>query len=180
MYLRSWLVAALVTSCIGAVAACAPSETSEKVCTPGANVFCRCDDRREGTKRCATDGQSFAECKCTGSEAKSEPATKTWSSNTEDSAEDTSMSGSASKPGTASQNITASDAGEPSGPTTSKSSFICTRLQACCDAQRRMGITGSADQCDRSVATGDDHACQNELTLSALPDDFYDPPAECR
>jgi cysteine-rich repeat protein len=34
----------------------------DKLCTPGAFVFCRCADRSEGTKLCKTDGKSFDAC----------------------------------------------------------------------------------------------------------------------
>jgi len=37
---------------------------TERLCTPKAYVFCRCADRSEGTKQCAEDGQSFADCFC--------------------------------------------------------------------------------------------------------------------
>ncbi len=33
-------------------------------CTPGAYVFCRCQDRAEGTKLCHADGQGFESCAC--------------------------------------------------------------------------------------------------------------------
>jgi hypothetical protein len=36
------------------------------LCTPKAYVFCRCVDRSEGTKQCAEDGRSFADCFCGG------------------------------------------------------------------------------------------------------------------
>lgn len=55
---------------VAVVAACSSSnqETKdEKVCTPGAYVYCRCEDRSEGTKLCKADGRSFDECKCDGS-----------------------------------------------------------------------------------------------------------------
>ena len=35
-------------------------------CTPGNYVFCRCEDRSEGTKLCHQDGVSFDDCKCDG------------------------------------------------------------------------------------------------------------------
>src|SRR5205085_3203006 len=60
--MRLLLALALVISCSS------NSETPAKVdrlCTPGNNVFCRCEDpNSEGTKRCADDGQSFSECDC--------------------------------------------------------------------------------------------------------------------
>ncbi len=48
------------------VAACssAGSTAPTRLCTPGNNVFCRCADRREGTKLCNGDGTGFAtECR---------------------------------------------------------------------------------------------------------------------
>ena len=51
------------------VVACGTTNAKEdKLCTPGANVFCRCVDRTEGTKKCKDDAQSFDEClPCDGS-----------------------------------------------------------------------------------------------------------------
>src|SRR5688572_165874 len=41
---------------------------AERICTPDAYVFCRCQDRQEGTKHCKEDGVSFEEClPCDGS-----------------------------------------------------------------------------------------------------------------
>jgi hypothetical protein len=50
----------------GIVVACtsAPSAGVDRLCTPGAYVFCRCADRREGTKLCQPSGQNFAPCDC--------------------------------------------------------------------------------------------------------------------
>jgi len=33
-------------------------------CPPGAYVFCRCQDRSEGTKLCQQDGKTFSACQC--------------------------------------------------------------------------------------------------------------------
>jgi hypothetical protein len=52
-----WLVPAAVT------AACAHTVSStERLCTPGNYVFCRCKDGSEGTKLCKQDGLAFAPC----------------------------------------------------------------------------------------------------------------------
>lgn len=54
----------------GLVVACSatPAAKAERLCTPDANVFCRCVDRSEGTKKCKPDGQSFEACvPCDGS-----------------------------------------------------------------------------------------------------------------
>ena len=51
------------------VAACSSSNHSGPtgaVCTAGNYVFCRCEDRSEGTKLCRADGVSFDDCKCDG------------------------------------------------------------------------------------------------------------------
>lgn len=48
---------------LGLVVACSAAPTkSEPLCTPGNYVFCRCQDRQEGTKACSDDGQSFGPC----------------------------------------------------------------------------------------------------------------------
>lgn len=54
---------------LGALAlACSASEPAEKLCTPDANVFCRCEDRAAGTRKCSADGTAFAAClPCDGS-----------------------------------------------------------------------------------------------------------------
>ena len=52
-------------------------------CTPGANVFCRCADRGEGTKQCKENGASFEACttgnagECVGGEDLTDPQTGT-------------------------------------------------------------------------------------------------------
>lgn len=52
------------------IAACASSNSAAPAggvkCTAGNYVFCRCEDRSEGTKLCRQDGVSFDECKCDG------------------------------------------------------------------------------------------------------------------
>jgi cysteine-rich repeat protein len=45
----------------GCVAKTAASDPAVK-CTPGAYVFCRCQNRDEGTKLCNEDGHSFGKC----------------------------------------------------------------------------------------------------------------------
>jgi hypothetical protein len=37
-------------------------QSDSSLCTPGAFVFCRCQDRSEGSKQCSADGKSFAAC----------------------------------------------------------------------------------------------------------------------
>lgn len=41
--------------------------TDDKLCTPGAYVFCRCADRTAGTKLCQGDGRSFDACQTSDS-----------------------------------------------------------------------------------------------------------------
>jgi len=51
----------------------------------------------------------------------------------------------------------------------------CTKLKTCCENLRQAGITGSARQCDDTVAGKEELTCdiQNENYKTA--DDFYDP-----
>ena len=56
-----WLVLTLAAALAAACAAKAV-DSSERLCTPGNYVFCRCKNRSEGTKLCRTDGQSFEPC----------------------------------------------------------------------------------------------------------------------
>lgn len=56
----------------GAFVACKSSDSNATPtgvkCTPGNYVFCRCEDRSEGTKLCRPDGVSFDTCVCDGSQ----------------------------------------------------------------------------------------------------------------
>ena len=49
---------------VAVIAACGQTTTaaSDRICTPGNYVFCRCKDRSEGTKLCNEDGAGFAPC----------------------------------------------------------------------------------------------------------------------
>lgn len=68
MNLRSIIGSALAAAALFVVAqGCSvlsqdTASKEERLCTPGANVFCRCADRSEGTKLCKDDGKSFEEC----------------------------------------------------------------------------------------------------------------------
>lgn len=42
----------------------AATDAPPRLCTPGASVFCRCEDAAASTKLCRADGQSFDPCKC--------------------------------------------------------------------------------------------------------------------
>lgn len=53
--------AALLLSIIGGCSAETKAK-SEKLCTPGAYVFCRCQDRQEGAKLCNETGDGFGKC----------------------------------------------------------------------------------------------------------------------
>jgi hypothetical protein len=41
-------------------------DAADKICTAGAYVFCRCEDRKEGTKLCSERGNAFGKCICGG------------------------------------------------------------------------------------------------------------------
>jgi cysteine-rich repeat protein len=56
-------LAALVAAASLPTACTAKAEaTEEKICTPGGYVFCRCQDRQEGSKLCNEDGTAFGAC----------------------------------------------------------------------------------------------------------------------
>lgn len=60
---RSSRGAVLVLGIALAVAACATqAKKEEQECAPGAQIFCRCQDRREGSKQCNEDGQGYGPC----------------------------------------------------------------------------------------------------------------------
>src|SRR5258706_10556082 len=63
MKLSFWATAALLP--LSLLAACASKGSNgaeERLCTPGAYVYCRCADKTEGTKLCKSDGKSFEGC----------------------------------------------------------------------------------------------------------------------
>jgi hypothetical protein len=70
--MRTYLGAALGLAFLGpalVIGACSKSYDATPTgvkCTPGNYVFCRCEDRSEGTKLCLPDGISFEACKCDG------------------------------------------------------------------------------------------------------------------
>ncbi len=57
-------IALLASGVVSLLLACTatPQVKAEKLCDPGAYVFCRCRDRNEGSKLCAEDGMSFGAC----------------------------------------------------------------------------------------------------------------------
>lgn len=68
---------ALAVACGGQSSEGATSE--ERICTPGAYVYCRCEDRSEGTKLCNTDGRTFRACVCDGTGSSSgDPGPIDW------------------------------------------------------------------------------------------------------
>jgi hypothetical protein len=71
--MQSYLGVAIGVMLVGAAfAACKSSDTNATPtgtkCTPGAYVYCRCEDRSEGTKLCRPDGVSFDACVCDGTQ----------------------------------------------------------------------------------------------------------------
>ena len=67
---RTVIPLGVLAAALALVAACSSNNSasgSARLCTPGAYVYCRCEDRSEGTKLCHDDGQGFDECKCDGS-----------------------------------------------------------------------------------------------------------------
>lgn len=69
---------ALLCSCLlGCVAACSSEpDAAQRLCTPGANVFCRCPGGTEvGTMQCLPSGQAFAPCYPCDSPAAADAAT---------------------------------------------------------------------------------------------------------
>ncbi len=58
---RSASIAAMV---LGVLAACgaASNAKTETLCTPGRQVFCRCQNRESGSKTCRADGAAFSAC----------------------------------------------------------------------------------------------------------------------
>ncbi len=66
---RTIIPSGILAAAFSLMAACSSktAATGDKLCTPGAYVYCRCEDRSEGTKLCHDDGAGFDDCKCDGS-----------------------------------------------------------------------------------------------------------------
>ncbi len=65
----SILAAALVVASAWACSSDGGGAATGKVCPPGKSVFCRCQDRSEGSKTCNDDGSGYSPCDpCIGGE----------------------------------------------------------------------------------------------------------------
>ncbi len=63
LMMRQLLVCLVLLPLIGgAIPACDDEAGGDTLCTPGANIFCRCRGGEAGTKQCAEDGMSFDQC----------------------------------------------------------------------------------------------------------------------
>lgn len=82
----------LATGVIGSAQGCSvfdndATASQEQICTPDANVFCKCANLARGTKRCADDGRSFEACRlptggaCVGGEIPDENTNQPVDSN---------------------------------------------------------------------------------------------------
>ena len=65
--------AAIVCAVFAACKTTSAVDSSAVKCTPGNYVFCRCEDRSEGTKLCHPDGVSFDACTCDGTQPPATP-----------------------------------------------------------------------------------------------------------
>lgn len=52
----------LASAVLLAIVACTAAAPSATVCTPNKDVFCRCQDRREGQMTCKEDGSGYGRC----------------------------------------------------------------------------------------------------------------------
>jgi hypothetical protein len=65
--MRMKLIGTALLILVGATAlaaGCSATPAQPRLCTPGAYVFCRCQDLGEGTKLCNTAGDAFETCDC--------------------------------------------------------------------------------------------------------------------
>ena len=58
----AFVLATLAASLLPAACSSEAAPKKERLCTPGNYVFCRCQDRQEGSKLCNEDGASFGPC----------------------------------------------------------------------------------------------------------------------
>lgn len=58
----AFVLATLAASVLPAACSSEAAPKKERLCTPGNYVFCRCQDRQEGSKLCNDDGASFGPC----------------------------------------------------------------------------------------------------------------------
>lgn len=121
--------------------------------------------------------KSSADSSCEEGTTKKSGSKSSSSSDTESesSANETSATPSASASSSASAAPSASGSGSPTGL-----GFYCGKLDACCKALAKKGITGSANQCTSVVSTKNEFACDTTFQTYKTPDEAYDPPAECQ
>jgi hypothetical protein len=63
------------------------------------------------------------------------------------------------------------DGGADAGPTGPS----CRALKGCCESLRNAKFTGSAAQCERTVADNNEYSCYLTHEEYKKPDDYYDP-----
>ncbi len=73
----------------------------------------------------------------------------------------------------------AADSGSSNSPAPALG-FFCGKLDACCKALAKKGITGSANQCASVVTTKNEFACDSTYQTHKTPEDYYHPPTECQ
>lgn len=58
------LVLGILAAALGLAAGCGASSEAkpDRICNPNAYVFCRCQDRQEGTKQCNAEGSAYGSC----------------------------------------------------------------------------------------------------------------------
>ena len=140
---------------------CTAEPQVERLCTPDANVFCRCEDRSEGVKQCNGAGSAFGACECLGARrtgdapvrpdgppeiAKSEPASprpgpepRTTSTEPEPTAPEEPKPAAPEEPKPV-----------PPGP-------LCEKLTVCCG---QLGAAGYlTETCEGVAATKNEDAC---------------------
>jgi hypothetical protein len=167
VFIRS-LVATTILVLIACSACSEPRAKEERLCTPGAYVFCRCENRNEGTKLCKEDGTSFAACAPCEGDSKNSLSGSTEESG--GSGERSPMSGSHRD-----------DEPPPPSTTTCKQDSDCNALGRICQSgdcvkgcrstsQCETGFVCRSQQCEKEVASAecliDEHCDLGTICLS--------------
>jgi hypothetical protein len=144
----AWAIVLGVLAAIVVACSSKGSSAPDRLCTPNANVFCRCQDKSEGTKKCSGDGQSFGECQPCG--GLPDPQVKDPPPQQQQDPPPPPDHDAAPPP-----DPDAGPDGDPDAPP--QMGPLCASLSVCCDQLTAGGY--DATTCEGVVTTGNEDAC---------------------
>jgi hypothetical protein len=158
----TWFVLITMASAVACSSSGEPSHQAKgslRKCVPNQTLVCTCGIDR-GSQTCSEAGE-LSVCDCSVEGKKRAPTGQ--------------PDAPAEKPVTVAPGTPAETPAPDGGVSANGPGPLCTALKACCVNVRAAEITGSADQCDRAVAAGDELGCYVLNEDFKKPEDTYDP-----